>query len=386
MVKLLNRRPFLFIIIAIPASVSFTNVNPNSYENVISRDVSLNGFSFGLLSSNRKSRSSEISSSVSSSVLEKMSITRNKNRNNNEIELHQTYAPPKMDKVSLGSKLVRNFVESFLGRLAMHSLNLKVSANSVNLPGVLSGKVNEVKCTFDRLAFRNLKISGGGNIIARRVTLNLFSFAPVLAKYIQRFTSPFELHAHNCVLVQDDVMNSSCIRNGLQSLLNRILKKALLSLSVSDFLLALKVENVQVLETNKISCSGTGITLLGAPFPFEVRTGLELSNLGSVIEFPGIELVVNPGPLQIVFPFDQFDHNVNLDIGHNAKIEHLFIDGRRRQFHFSGRATITPKRIDHIAQYRSADDIISAKFSCDLGRWVTRVLGFKNIEKAKVSA
>merc|ERR1712087_1087717 len=169
--------------------------------------------------------------------------------------------------------------------------------------------------------------------------------------------SPFELHAHNCVLVQDDVMNSSCIRNGLQSLLNRILKKALLSLSVSDFLVALKVENVKVLETNKISCSETGITLLGALFPFEVRTGLELSNLGSVIEFPGIELVVNPGPLQIVFPFDQFDdQRVNLDIGHNAKIENLFIDGRRRQFHFSGRATITPKKIDHITQYRSAND------------------------------
>ncbi len=77
---------------------------------------------------------------------------------------------------------------------------------------------------FDRLVFRNICLSGG-RISAKRMTLNLWSFAPNMVRFsIPRYQSQFEISATNCTFTQKDLLKSSCIRNGLRNLLIRILK------------------------------------------------------------------------------------------------------------------------------------------------------------------
>ncbi len=77
---------------------------------------------------------------------------------------------------------------------------------------------------FDRLVFPNICLSGG-SIAAKRMTLNVWSFAPNMVRFsIPRYDSQFEISATNCTLTQADLLKSSCIRNGLRNLLIRVLK------------------------------------------------------------------------------------------------------------------------------------------------------------------
>lgn len=70
---------------------------------------------------------------------------------------------------------------------------------------------------FDRVVFRNLRLTGG-SLEAKRMTLGMLS-SP-------RYVHQFDIHAHNCTLIEDDLFESSCIRNGLARLLVRILTNA----------------------------------------------------------------------------------------------------------------------------------------------------------------
>jgi len=165
-----------------------------------------------------------------------------------EISTAVSIVPPNENKTTRASRIVEQLTESFLLRQTMHTLNLKIKADSnTNLSEILNGKVKGVTCTFDRLAFRNLKVSGGGRLSAQGLTLTPLSFAPGLEKVLQRFRSPFELHVCDCVLTQDDVMNSSCIRNGLQRLLNMILKKLLFHVGWRDNIMALSISKVRIM-------------------------------------------------------------------------------------------------------------------------------------------
>lgn len=71
---------------------------------------------------------------------------------------------------------------------------------------------------FDRVVFRNLRLTGG-SLEARHMTLGVYGWGP-------RYASQFDIHAHNCTLTEDDLFESSCIRNGLARLLVRILRNA----------------------------------------------------------------------------------------------------------------------------------------------------------------
>lgn len=302
-----------------------------------------------------------------------LSNIQRKKRVNSKVNVAEMFGKIERDGDKLSSRIVKQSIKSLISNAAMHTRNLKVQTTDCKLSDVLNGKIKEATMTFDRLAFRNLKISAGGSLMARNIVLAPLSF---VAKFVPRFSDPFELVAQHCTLTQDDVMNSSCMRNGLQKLLNLILKRVLLNASVRETIMTLSVNQVRILGENKIACQGVGITVLGAPFPFEVHTGIDLTDNGHVLRFPNIELVINPGFFEARVPIHKF-LPVSVDIGRNAKIEKLHIDGKYERIHLDCKATIIPSKTS-MAHYRSIDDVLDAKFFCDVGVWLTRILRFDN--------
>mmetsp|Transcript_25665 Transcript_25665/g.34044 ORF Transcript_25665/g.34044 Transcript_25665/m.34044 type:complete len:620 (-) Transcript_25665:392-2251(-) len=232
--------------------------------------------------------------------------------------------------------------------------------------------LSDVQINFERLVFHNLRMSGG-RIDIKRMSLKILANVPSLRrvlgnKKIHRFPSPFEFHAQDCIFTQDDILQSPCIRNGIQNLLNHILNK-------SGFLSAtsVTVSSVKILSSKKVSCEGKAITALGTQVPFEVRTGLGVSSRGHVLLLPGLEIALNPA-----FPFQMFVPvvpEVDVDLGHNAQIESLIINGKRGKLSLSARATVTPRGENRL-NYSQQKSSYLAQYSCDVGKWITRIGNF----------
>jgi hypothetical protein len=76
---------------------------------------------------------------------------------------------------------------------------------------------------FDRVIFPNIRLSGGGTLMTKRLLVNLFAFGNNSWSSAPRYERPFEIIATNCTFTEDDLWDSSCIRIGLANLLVRIL-------------------------------------------------------------------------------------------------------------------------------------------------------------------
>lgn len=146
---------------------------------------------------------------------------------------------------SVMRQLIEANVLRRLKKWTHHMRNVKVQARldeKFLFCAILRGEIrSDVRVDFDRLAFPNLKISAGGRIDVNRCSLSLLSLVPRVNNIYpgRRFTRPFEFHAQGCTLTQDDILESTCLRNGLQNLLNRILTRYAYSTA--------SVETVQIL-------------------------------------------------------------------------------------------------------------------------------------------
>jgi hypothetical protein len=289
-------------------------------------------------------------------------------------------------------------------------MNLKIESDATSRSAVLlRGEMGNVRATFDRLSFANLKLSGGGTIAAKGLCLNTFSFVPALGRFVRRWSRTFTLHATDCVLTQEDLRTSRCIRNGLTRLGNRILRAVAarkfdsggLDVVRIDRGARLTVDTVEIASGRTrttspqkrplhsqatIQIRGVITTILGSTIPFAVRTGLQVSRGGHVLQFPGLRVVLNPGtPLQTVLPL-HLVHKVELDLGDRASIDRVVIDGRRKQIRLSATVSVTPGRNGGTAaaarggggggggRGRAVAAIVRrAKYACDVGRWLTNL-------------
>eukprot|EP00814_Leptocylindrus_danicus_P001544 CAMPEP_0116040198 /NCGR_PEP_ID=MMETSP0321-20121206/24191_1 /TAXON_ID=163516 /ORGANISM="Leptocylindrus danicus var. danicus, Strain B650" /LENGTH=546 /DNA_ID=CAMNT_0003519917 /DNA_START=427 /DNA_END=2068 /DNA_ORIENTATION=- len=329
-------------------------------------------------------------------------------------------------------QLVEANVMKRLKKWTLHMRNVKVQARldeKFLFCAILRGEIrSDVRVDFDRLAFSNLKISAGGRIDVNCCSLSLLSLVPHVNNLYpgRRFTRPFEFRAQGCTLTQDDILESTCLRNGLQNLLNRILTRYAYSIAT--------VETVKILDSRKISCRGTALTALGVRVPFEVRSGLSISGNGHILTLPGLEVALDPflklfmpvipditvdigfkkdfvprealTALGVRVPFevrsglsisgnghiltlpglevalDPFLKlfmpvipDITVDIGPNAKIESLYINGDRRLVEISARATITPSKAIDFLSYREVPQT-PAHFNVDVGEFVTNLGNF----------
>lgn len=216
----------------------------------------------------------------------------------------------------------------------------------------------------DRIVFGNFQVSGG-QLQAKNFCLNLFSFAPVTIPMAAspRYPNQFDLIAHNLTLTQDDLWESSCIRNGLRRLMTRILKqKGLSAMNVS-------LQSIKILPNGKLSCVGEATSLFAPSISFELRTGLGFSGRGHILTLPGLEIAINPalGFFVPVIP------ELTIDLGHNAQLLDIVIDEKNGLLKVSACVTITPEHTLQLKDYIQSSDAFGAHCFVDVGRWLTKV-------------
>mmetsp|Transcript_8597 Transcript_8597/g.18910 ORF Transcript_8597/g.18910 Transcript_8597/m.18910 type:complete len:128 (-) Transcript_8597:126-509(-) len=126
-------------------------------------------------------------------------------------------------------------------------------------------------------------------------------------------------------------------------------------------------------------CKGLAITKTGIKVPFELRTGLSVKGRGHVIEFLDMELAFNPDFIPMIIPIHS-SRPATLDLGNNFQIEHLSIDGKKKQFKLDARVTVTPgMKEKHRFAYRSVErKELTSAYKCDVGRWLTNIGKFSN--------
>jgi hypothetical protein len=216
----------------------------------------------------------------------------------------------------------------------------------------------------DRIVFGNFQISGG-QLQARNFCLNLFSFAPITIPMAAspRYPNQFDLIAQNLTFTQEDLWESSCIRNGLRRLMTRILKqKGLSAMNVS-------LQSIQILPNGKLSCTGEATSLFAPTISFELRTGLGLSGRGHILTLPGLEIAINPvlGFFVPVIP------DLTIDLGHNAQLLDIVIDEENTLLKVSACVTITPEHTLQLKEYIQSSNAYGAHCFVDVGRWLTKV-------------
>ncbi len=90
-----------------------------------------------------------------------------------------------------------------------------------------------------------------------------------------------------------------------------------------------------------------------------------------MLTFPGLEVSLNVGLFVPVVP------TIDIDVGHNARFRNICIDGDKKQVRLSASVTITPKSTIHLNDYRQSAKAFSARFSTDVGRWLTKIGNFQ---------
>jgi hypothetical protein len=221
--------------------------------------------------------------------------------------------------------------------------------------------------TFRRLDFGHLRLSGG-RLEAHHLALNIGRFSRITAQ-APRFARAFDFVATDFVWTQDDLFTSDCIRNGLRQLLKNILTKRHIRTSAID------IDAIQILSNGKLSVRGRALsTHLGTTIPFEVRTGVGTASRGHILTLPGLEISLSPelGLFVPVLP------EMTLDLGHNAQIKRVHLNGSKAQLELSARVTITPKHTIKLQKYIQSSNAYRSKFSIDVGRWLTSVGQFSN--------
>lgn len=213
----------------------------------------------------------------------------------------------------------------------------------------------------DRIVFPNIQFSGGKLEIVD-FALNLLSFAPerITLGPLQRFPRAFRLIGKDFVLTEDDIFQSGCIRNGLRRLFTRILNNNGLPTMGCD------IHSIQLLPDGRLACVGEAMPMFGPPISFEIRTGLGFKGRGHILTFPGLELSVHRS-LGLFVPIP----SVTVDLGHNARIHHLAMDGTALRM--SMRVNITPDHTLHLKGYTQSTNAYGAQCSVDVGRWLTRL-------------
>jgi hypothetical protein len=273
---------------------------------------------------------------------------------------------------SPGTRVARvwyqNIITDLLDRWSKGShVNLKVKCEPTPM-SLFRGHIRCDACVdFDRIIFGAIRVSGG-RLEAHRLAVNLWSFTPdTIPAAPPRFPNQFDFVASNITFTQEDLFESRCIRNGLSNLLRRILKQAGVSSST------VSINSIEILPTNKIAIRGEATTLFGASVPFQVRSGLSTSGRGHILTFPGLEMALGTSTVSFFVPVLP---PVTLDLGHNAQLLDVEVDGVSQQLRVSAKATITPSHTRILPNYIQSRGSFAASHMVDVGRWLTNLGNF----------
>ena len=267
---------------------------------------------------------------------------------------------------SMAIRMTRSYIEFALLSLIQrhtidtpHSLIVKVAPTNV-LGRIVRGTCKaDVMASFQQLNFLPLKLSSG-TVEAKRLKLNLLSFISPIRHLQVRFPSSFDLLFTNLTWTEQDLLSSRCIKRGLEGLLLRILSRIRLKPD------SCTITSITILSTGQLSISGhASSTLLHVPFCVKC-SHVDIASRGHVISFSGVQVSVAMGL------FVQVQEKVDLDIGHNARMDSIVLN--QGTLALTGQATITPTR--KVTAYRQSAESYSAHAFFDVGQWLTRLGNF----------
>lgn len=321
-----------------------------------------------------------------------------------ELVAQETTLQPSMMKphhrAAVVHRMTKSYFESLLRGLfhrwsvkPARSLTIDVQPKRFVMTQLVRGKLKaNAKVAFRDFVTAPIQLSSG-SVEAKRLTLNLWSFTPdYMRQGIRRYPSQFDFHFNDLVFSEDDLIKSRSIRNGLQRLLTRILKGAGVSSN------QVKVTSIRILVSSmtgsceypvsmtlrltslfpslqpsgKIACSGEAGTSFSGLIPFEVRSGIDLSSRGHVVTFPGLEVSLQPS-LGVFMPVFT---EVDLDMGHNARLLSVDINGFMKTLSFSGKVTVTPEHTLKLSEYLQTTESLGAQYNFDVGQWLTKLGNF----------
>lgn len=98
---------------------------------------------------------------------------------------------------------------------------LEVNVLSHSNRDILRGRVNTLELKFDKIAYGQLFVSGGGRLILQGLDLRMRRF---LFQNLQSLRKPYKIYG-DFLLTQADIINSKFIRNLIQLLVNTILER-----------------------------------------------------------------------------------------------------------------------------------------------------------------
>jgi hypothetical protein len=262
----------------------------------------------------------------------------------------------------------QNLISDLLDRWSKGShVNLKVKCEPTPM-SLFRGQIRcDASVDFDRIVFGAIRLSGG-RLEAHRLAVNLLSFTPdVIPTAPPRFPNQFDFVASNITFTQEDLFESPCIRNGLSNLLRRILKQTGVTSST------ISIKSIEILPTNKIAIKGEATTPFGSSVPFQVRSGLSTSGRGHILTFPGLEMALGSSAVSFFVPILP---PITLDLGHNAQLLNVEIDGVSQKLQVSAKATITPSHTRILPNYIQSRGSYAASHMVDVGRWLTNLGNF----------
>jgi hypothetical protein len=265
--------------------------------------------------------------------------------------------------------LVQSTLIGLFGRWSQGShenLDVICHPRSKTLDLVLGRFACDATVDFDRIIFPPIRMHKG-RLEVNRMTLGVWSLTPgAIPIRGQRYLNQFDFYARNITFTGEDLIESRCIRNGLRNLLRRILKLR------GTKAVQMSIKTMKILPNNKISCHGEATTKFGKILEFEVRCGLDFTSRGHIMTFPGLEISLNPrlGLFVPVLP------TISLDLGNNAQLLDLDIDGQSSQMKVSARVTIAPHHTLKLQKYTQSQHAYRAQYSFDVGRWLTRLGNF----------
>ena len=98
---------------------------------------------------------------------------------------------------------------------------LEVNVLSHSNRDILRGRVDTLELKFDKIAYGQLFVSGGGRLILQGLDLRMRRF---LFQNLQSLRKPYKIYG-DFLLTQADIINSKFIRNLIQLLVNTILER-----------------------------------------------------------------------------------------------------------------------------------------------------------------
>jgi len=258
-------------------------------------------------------------------------------------DINNTSSIPLQQQQQQQPVLMARLIAWVLKRVVLANTQLakgvKVDVKSASNRQLVRGKVESLELTWDKIAFGQLYVTGGGRLLIEGLDLRMRRF---LFFNQQTLRKPYRI-AGDFLLTQSDIVNSKFIRNMLQLLVNTILQRVLAqaegALKLTIKKVTIRERRLYVLGEASVPASsivGSGASILAASnvgdkegdlalLSFEVSTGAGVREEGQVIYLKDIQVTLNPDsavraslPIVLSSPID-------VDLGTKCCLESLVI-------------------------------------------------------------